>query len=476
MSTSTAILITLVGYKALLIGIGFWASKRNRDGVDFYLGGRQLGPWVAALSSSASASSAWTMLGLSGMAFSVGMTAFWLAPACIGGFIINWTLVARRLRERSGADGTVTLTGFLSEGAPARYRRLITVSASLIILVSLGIYVASQFQGAGKTFHDSMGIESNMAIVVGAGVIFLYTVTGGFWAVSISDVIQGLLMVIAAIIVPGAALIAVGGPGALIDGLAAQDPRFLNMTAGKDGIAGVVFVISMLAIGLGATGQPHVVNRFMALRSPKDVRTGAIVSISWATIVFFGMFLAGLCGRVLFQSLGDGEVVLIRLTTELFPPVMAGVFVAAILSAIMSTADSQLLVCGSTIAHDLPRSRRDRILLDRFAVFAVTVLAAIAAMTVARSVFNSALFAWSALGAAFGPLLLVRLFRGPVKGPYVVAAIWVGFTTTLVWYFIPVLKGAAKEILPGFLAALLVAWLGSRGPVPAADADPVVEA
>lgn len=468
MSEARAILVTLVVYKVALIGIGWWASRFTRDGTDFYLGGRRMGPWVAALSSSATSSSAWTMLGLSGVAFSKGLSFVWLVPACLSGFVLNWVLVARRLRTQSEAVGAVTVTDFLAAGAPDSLRRAIRVSVSLIILVSLGIYVASQFQGAGKTFSDTLGLSPAWAVIVGAGVVFLYTVTGGFWAVSVSDVVQGLMMAIAAIILPIAAIIELGGVGALVDGLRAQPESYLHLSAGKEGIEAVIFVVGMLAIGMGATGQPHVINRFMALRSEKDVRMGAIVSITWAVIIFVGMFTVGLCGRLLVDSLVDGEVILIRLVRDLFPPVMAGVFVAAILSAIMSTADSQLLVCGSTVAHDLSEKRSGSILRDRLAVLAITILAVVAALTLAKSVFDSALFAWSALGAAFGPLLLVRLWRGPVAAPYALAAIWGGFGTTLFWYFTPFwifetrLRSITSEIMPGLAVAFVLVLLGRR--------------
>lgn len=474
MSEAKAILITLVVYKVGLIGIGWWASRFTRDGTDFYLGGRRLGPWVAAISSSATSSSAWTMLGLSGVAFSKGLSFVWLVPACLSGFVLNWFLVARRLRTQSEALGAVTVTDFLASGASGKMRRAIRVSVSFIVLVSLGIYVASQFQGAGKTFSDTLGLSPAWAVIVGAGVVFLYTVTGGFWAVSVSDVVQGVMMAIAAIVLPTAAIMEIGGIGPLIDGLSAQPAQYLHLAAGKDGFEAALFIIGMLAIGVGATGQPHVINRFMALRSEKDVRMGALVSISWAVIIFAGMFTVGLCGKVLVGSLADGEVILIRLARDLFPPVMAGIFVAAILSAIMSTADSQLLVCGSTVAHDLSETRRDSIVRDRLAVLAITILAVIAALTLAKSVFDSALFAWSALGAAFGPLLLVRLWRGPVAAPYALAAIWAGFGTTLFWYFTPFwifetrLRGVTSEILPGLLVAFVIVLLGRRAAVRAA--------
>ena len=462
---SAIIFITLVAYKVVLIGIGFWASRRTLDGADFYLGGRQLGPWVAALSSSASSSSAWTMLGLSGVAFKFGLGFFWLVPACISGFILNWLFVAKGMRAQSENQGSLTLSEFLAGESLGRLRRAIILSASAIILISLGIYVASQFQGAGKTFEDALGLEPTSAILVGAAVVFIYTVTGGFWAVSISDLIQGIMMALAALVVPIVALIAVQTQTeGLIEGLAKQGPEFTSFTGGRSGFSAFFYVLGLSSIGLAATGQPHVVNRFMAIRSEEDVKTGAIISISWSIVVFFGMFLAGLCGRVLYGELAGNEKVLIHLITDpnLFPPVLGGLFVAAILSAIMSTADSQLLVCGSTVAHDIPTQRKARIAIDRIAVFVITIAAVIAALTVAKSIFDSALFAWSALGAAFGPLVLLKSSGRHVSPRHTLAAIWLGFGTTIFWFFTPALKSICTELLPGFLVALAVALAGTR--------------
>ena len=378
------------------------------------------------------------------------------------GSTCNWLIVAKRINRLSHHNESLTLTEFLSSDSNGGMQRLIKLSASLIILLSLGIYVASQFQGAGKTFHDTLHLEPNMAVIIGASVIFIYTVTGGFWAVSVSDVIQGVMMAIASIMIPTVALIQVGGPSELWTKISQEPASYLSLTAGRTGLDGVIFVLGLLAIGLGATGQPHVVNRFMALRSSKEIRLGAWISISWSIIVFIGMFIAGLCGRVLLDKLADGEVVLLRLTTELFSPVMAGIFVAAILSAIMSTADSQLLVCGSTVAYDLPSSRQTRIWIDRLAIFVVCLFAVVAALTVSRSVFDSALFAWSSLGAAFGPVLMVRLLAGKIDQRYTFIAIWTGFLITLMWFFTPALKSITGEILPGYLVSLVIAWLGYR--------------
>ncbi len=215
MFRTTAILATLAAYNLVLIGIGVWASGRTRSEEDYYLGGRRLGPWVAALSASASSSSAWTLLGVSGFAWSFGLSAVWLFPGCVGGFLLNWYVLAPRLRAAAADRNAVTVTEFLAGPPGTPYRKPIVFLASGVVLVFLTLYVASQFQGAGKTFSQTFGIGSTEAVLVGSGVVVLYTLVGGFWAVSVTDTVQGLVMALTSVALPVAALTAVGGPAGL---------------------------------------------------------------------------------------------------------------------------------------------------------------------------------------------------------------------------------------------------------------------
>lgn len=462
-----SLLITLGVYMLLMLGIGAWASRRSSSDADFYLGGRGLGPWVAALSAAASSSSAWTLLGVSGAAFTYGLSAFWILPACLGGFLLNWLVLAKPMRKASAASGSVTVTEFLASDADPKWRRAFVVSASVIILLSLMVYVASQFQAAGKTFAETLDIDFVKAVLIGGAVVLLYTLSGGFWAASVTDMVQGLVMAAASVALPVVALVKVGGLGAMHEGLAALDPAFVDFWRGNYGWAAVAFIVGTLGIGLGYPGQPHVVNRFMALRNDEDIRRGTWISIVWALLIYCGMLLTGWCGRVLLSSVGDDEAMLLRLTTEIFPPVVAGVIVAAVLSAIMSTADSQLLVCGSTASYDLPKKRpqggsRQHVKLDRLAVLGLGGAALIAAITIKDTIFSTVLFAWSALGAAFGPLLLLRIAGRRVATPWALAAMWSGFAVTMVWYNTPVLKGTIYELIPSFAIAMAIAWRGSR--------------
>jgi sodium/proline symporter len=434
-SREAAVLVTLVAYKLVLVGLGWWARGRTRDGADFFLGGRKLGPVVAALSAAASSSSAWTLLGVSGYAYRFGLAAIWLFPACVGGFVLNWYLLAGPLRRLSHESGALTVTELLAGPPGGRFRRPILGLASAVVVVFLTVYVASQLQGAGKTFNETFGLSVEGSILLGSAVVLAYTLLGGFWAVSITDTLQGLLMAVTALVLPLGALAAVGGLEGLAEGLrAVPQDGFLSPTRGLAGAAAIGFVAGLLGIGLGYPGQPHVVNRFMALRQGAAVLARARrVAIAWAVLVFAGMIVLGLAGRVLFAGLADPEVVFLAATNELFPPVVAGVMVAAVLSAILSTADSQLLVAASAVAHDLGGGGAGREMLhrSRIVVAALAVVAVAAALWGPREIFSPVLVAWSVLGAVFGPPLLITVLRSPPPPARTLAAMSAGLVLTV---------------------------------------------
>jgi sodium/proline symporter len=469
MTRGQAILVTLVAYKLLLIAIGLWGRRRTRDASDFYLGGGRLGPIVAAVSAAASSSSAWTMLGVSGAAYAVGLSALWLLPACVSGFVINWYLLAPGLRRVAHESGALTVTQLLAGPAGRPLQRTIRVVASVIVLVSLGFYVCSQLQGAGKTFATTFGLGLTESILVGAAIVVLYTLLGGFWAVSVSDTLQGGLMALTALVLPVTALAAVGGPGAMVDGLTAlEDPAWLSPTRQLPLMAGLGLTLGLLGIGLGYPGQPHVVNRLMALRPEAGALVFARrVAVAWALIVFTGMLLLGLCGRLLLPALADNETVFIAATDLLFPPVVTGVMLAAVLSAIMSTADSQLLVAGSAVTVDLElggRSQGSLLLRSRLVVLLLSAGAVIGAITTDETIFNRVLFAWGAMGAAFGPLLLVTVRRGPVPPGRTLSAMLAGCGLSVTAYYaFPAAEDKVWErVLPFVVALAIAAWPSRR--------------
>jgi sodium/proline symporter len=459
----TGVLVTLIAYQVLMLGIGWWASRRNTDSADFYLGGRKLGGMVAALSASASSSSAWSLLGVSGAAFAWGLPAIWLIPATVLGFCINWFLIAPRLSEQSRRSGAITLTEFIAgpPGDPAR--RTVMRLGALVILFSFTFYIAAQFQAAGKTFASVLDIDQTAAIVIGALVVLVYVWLGGFWAASVTDSVQGLLMALSALLLPLLALAAVGGPGELAASLSLNKGGGGAWTGQASLPAAIGFVFGLFGIGLGYPGQPHVVNRFMAIRDEAAIRRGRRVAIGWALIIYTGMVTLGWCGRVLVTDLGDGEQLLFVMATLLLPALAAGVMVSAILSAIMSTADSQLLVAASSVSHDLADGAggAESLARARWVVLGIGALSVILAVFFPDDIFGRVLFAWQALAAAFGPLLVVTLWRGPVRPAWRVAALCCGFLLTVALSWTIESPGDWIERLVPLALALALALLGS---------------
>ena len=465
MDRETVVLITLIAYKLLLVGIGFWASKRTKSTEDFFIGGKTLGPWVAATSSSASASSAWSLLGVSGAAFTMGLSAIWLFPAVVLGYVFNWLWVAPRIRRLGLNSGAVTLTDLLA-GNNA-YSKLIVYSCSFIIVFSFSFYIAAQFQAAGGTFATTFGMDSSHAILLGTLIILVYTLLGGFWAVSITDTLQGLLMAATALILPIFALFAVGGFTDLYSGLAQQlSAEQMSFTGAHQGVMAIAFALGLLGVGLGNPGQPHVVNRFMALKDDDAVKVGRYIGIAWPIIVIGGMLILGWCARILLVDVADNEQVLFSVTNLLFHPIVAGIFVAAVLSAIMSTADSQLLVSASSLSYDLKLkgSKARQLMISRLTVAGMCIVSLLIALFAPEAIFSRVLFAWAAIGAAFGPLLIVILMGYNVKGPYRLAAILLGFSLTVFFNWQENTPGDLLERVLPFFVALAIAYSGKEKP------------
>ncbi|WP_337879404.1 sodium/proline symporter [Rheinheimera sp.] len=471
MEQSTAVFMTLVAYNLVLIAIGLWASKRSQSTEDFFLGGQNLGPVVAGISSSASAASAWSLLGASGATYVWGLSMLWLFPAILAGYLFNWLWLAPRLRQFSREHQVVTLTDVLIHSA-GPYRNPLTMLCSFIVVFSFTFYVASQFQAAGGTFASAFGIEMRTAVVLGAAIILVYTLLGGFWAACVTDAVQGVLMMLVAVLLPAAALLQVGGFSELWRGLQLHStPQQLSWLGGHSGIVAVGFLLGTLGVGLGNPGQPHVVNRFMALRddphgSRRHLRLAQWVGILWPASVFGGMLLLGLCARVLLadthSTTQDPEQVFFLVSGELFNPVLVGIVTAAVLSAIMSTADSQLLVSASSLSYDLNKklSPDKALRRSRMAVAMICLASALIALYAPAAIFSRVLFAWSAIGAAFGPLLIVLLSGCRIAPLYCLLSVACGFVLTVIFNWLPSPPGDYLERVLPFAVALLLAWMG----------------
>ena len=463
MNSATTVIVTLILYKLVLLGIGLWARRRTRDQSDFLLGGRRIGAWVTSLSASASTTSAWTLLGISGFAYALGPPGLWLTLGAVSGYVLNWCWVAPRLNRAAERTGALTLTELLMGGddAAARLARRV---ASVIILVCFTFYVASQFQAAANAFEGSLGISVQSGILLGAGVILAYTLLGGFLAVSLTDSVQGLLMLLVSLLVPAVAvfaLIAISGTSNLFS--VTGEP--FSLAPPQAGLAAAGFLIGSLCVGLGQPGQPHVANRFMAARDQRAVRQGRIIALVWVALVFAGMGILGLAGRVLYSDIGNPESLFFVATERLLPPVLSGIVIAAVLSAIMSTADSQLLTGAAAVSRDWSLERARRAVGLKFtyaAVVAITVGATLIALYAPQSVFLRVLFAWHALGASFAPLVYMAVLGRQVKSAYALAVLLCGFTLTVLLHWQPDTPGDWAERLAPMIVTLSIAIAGSR--------------
>ena len=447
MSPQAAVVGTVVAYLAAMLALG-WLARRPSSGSagDYYLGGRRLGAVVTALSASASSSSAWSLLGVSGAAFALGAPAIWILPGCVGGFVLAWFVVAPRLRRLAARGGAVTLTDVLATDAEGRRSTAVARVASVLVLFALGTYVAAQFQGAGGAFAHAFDVDRRIATAGGALVVLAYTTMGGFLAASWTDAVQAVVMAAAALVLLVVAVAAAGGPEAVW--AAAGDPGSpLGGTA-----------LALLGIGLGYAGQPHVVNRFMAARSEAAIRTGRWISLAWAVLLYSGMLVLGWAVRAGGRAPAAAEDALFAAARAHLPPVVAGVVVAAVLSAVMSTVDSQLLVAGAAASHDLAPEDGDGrgARRGRLAVAAVAVLGVALALGVDATIFERVLFAWDALGAGFGPALVWILWRGH-PGPAAVLAGIVAGAGTAIGLGAFGIGGAVGRLAPYVLAATAVA-------------------
>jgi sodium/proline symporter len=453
---------TMIAYLVALLTIGAWAQRRTADTSDFHLAGRRMGPLVAALSASASSSSAWTLLGMSGAAYAWGLQAIWLVPAVVSGFFINWVFVAPRLQPASHANGALTLVEFLAEGTPQVTRRRLRAVGAGIVLFCFTFYVASQFQAAGTAIGTALPVGESWAIVAGAIIVVTYVFMGGFWAASVSDALQGLMMLFVALVLPVVALAAAGGPSELVERLRdLGDPSLVRIVDQPSLALALVFVAGLFGIGIGYPGQPHVVNRFMALERPESIPLARAVALTWAAIIYVGMVVLGWSARVLMPELGDGESALLEVAAELLPAVLGGLIAGGVLAAIMSTSDSQLLVAGSAVSHDL-RAGNFSLAADRAVIIVIGIAAVLLALYFPATIFDRVLFAWQGLGNAFGPLLLVLLFGGSVQPGYRLAAMSTGFGLTVLLSLLPSAPGDAAERLIPFALALAIAWAGRR--------------
>ena len=430
----STILVTLVIYKLALIAIGLWASRRVSSESDYFLAGQNMGAGVAGLSYAASTSSAWVLLGFTGAVFSTGLTALWLVPGIFGGYLLTWLVIGPRLNADTRERGHITVVDFVSADATGSTRRLIRWAMAAIILFCFVVYIASQFQAAGNALADAFPINATEAVLLGAAVIVLYCAFGGFWAASITDALQAVVMLIACLLVPAALIMGEGGLGAVADRLHATDDHdWFHIDGGGAGLLGVGIAMGLLGTGLGALGQPQLLNRIMAVRSQRERLRGAAITLLWGALIYSGLVLLAMGAKAVSLEAGTESVIFAAARTYL-PPVLAGIVIAAVLSAVMSTVDSLLLASASAVSHDSDIPFRNPLMAGRLSMVAVAVLAVTLTLVLPQDIFSRVLFAWVALGAAFGPAILTRAVGWRVRPAFVLAAILAGFLVAVTAY------------------------------------------
>ena len=467
MDTGTIISLSL--YFLAMLGIGLYAFKTTKeDSSGYLLGGRQLSPWVMALSAGASDMSGWLVMGLPGAMYLSGLSNLWIAFGLIVGAYLNYLIVAPRLRMYTElASDSITLPAFFENRFEDK-TRLLRIISSIVIIIFFTVYTSSGIVGGGKLFESSFGLSYELGLYVTAGVVVAYTLFGGFLAVSMTDFVQGCIMFVALVLVPSVIFIEFDGYSGIKEVITQVDPSRLDWLAGTTTLG----IISSLAWGLGYFGQPHIIVRFMAIRSVKEVKIARRIGMSWMLVSLIGAMATGFFGIAYMAKhnmpLQDAETIFIVLSQVLFHPLIAGFLLAAILAAIMSTVSSQLLVTSSSLTEDFYKaflkkdaSEKELVMIGRICVAVVALVAIGMASNRDSSILSIVANAWAGFGAAFGPLVILALYWKRMTFSGALAGIIVGAVTVLFWIYAPItideksLGSFVYEIVPGVVLSTM---------------------
>ena len=461
MDKSSIIIATLILYNFFLILVGWSTRKKNKTIEDYFVGGKRLGPVITSISYSASNSSAWTLLGVSGIAFSEGISTLWLVIGVVGGMFISWLKVAPSIYDITKKKNLITIPQLISDGYKKTERKNILTTASFIIIFSFTFYIASQFQGAGNALNDTFGLSIFESIILSAFIIYIYTYLGGYLAVSITDTIQGFLMAFTAIVMPLMAISKIGGFAGLFEKLSTASGDFLSFSAGNVGLSALGLIVGHLGIGMGYFGQPHLLSRFISVKDLKTLEKSRNYALIWFCIVFTGMWLLGIAGHFMITDLSNNENIFFRISDEIFHPAIQGVLLAAVISAIMSTADSQILVCSSSISIDL-NIQSDSLKVSRLVTGFVILSSALIAVIIPEKIFTRVLFAWTAMGSAFGPSVISKILRWNVSASSVLSSILIGFVLAVLFFLLPNTPGDWLERVIPFMFSLCYLYLTKK--------------
>lgn len=479
------VVIAFVVYALVILAIGIFSYKKSKSMSDYFIGGRQLGSWTTAISAQASDMSGWLLMGLPGAIFARGLTESWIAVGLFIGTYLNWRLIASRLRKMSFAAGdAITIPEYFQKRFFTK-NPVIRFACAAIIFVFFLVYTASAFSGGAKLFNYIFGLDYNVALTIGAVIIISYTFLGGFFAVCWTDMIQGLLMFAALVVVPIVCFVRTPDFSAVqfLDSAGNEITNYLNFFSAPDGSIAWTTILSGFAWGLGYFGMPHILVRFMAIKSSDLIKKSRIIATIWVFVTLAAAVLVGILGYIFlhsagnegllaeFTAMGDVEKIFMFLSSKLLPGIIAGIVLAAILAAIMSTADSQLLVTASSVTNDMfklfKKDAKEKTLMwiSRGTVVVVAVIAYFIALNPDSSVMGLVSYAWAGLGAAFGPAMLLSLFWKRMTMSGAVAGIISGGASVVIWEMLPVVNAGEKlvtlsaatgiySLLPAFAIAL----------------------
>ncbi len=470
------IALAFILYLVLMMSIGLYYSRRQKNLSSYILGDRQLGPWLTSMSAEASDMSGWMLMGLPGYAYLHGLSAFWTGIGLIVGTWANWVLVSQRLRNYTEvADNSLTIPDYLSNRFEDRKNGLRLICALFIILFFI-IYTSSGFVAAGKLFNTIFGIPYLHALLLGAFVVVFYTFLGGFSAVALTDFIQGTMMFFTVLYVPVAATIALGGPMPTLDILSKEGSDFFSFFPDSTGVSALlVMIVSSLGWGLGYFGQPHILVKFMAIGDPKELKKSTRIAMTWVLLSLSFAIAIGVVGKAYLSTPlenANAERVFILMAESLSAPFITGIIWSAILAAIMSTSSSQLLVTSSAVSRDLfqaflkkDASEKTLIRVSRLSVLLVSAIAVYLGSDPNSYIFSIVSYAWAGFGACFGATVLLSLYwkRMTLKGAY--AGVIVGGLTVLIWKHFEWF--GLYELVPGFffsVAAIVIVSLMDKKP------------
>ncbi len=458
---NVTIVIVIVYFLVLLV-IGYVASRKTSSVADFYVANKKLGFWVSAFSSRATGESGWLLLGLTGMGWAVGINAFWVLLGQVMGETVSWLYVARPFKRMTDKYSSITVPDFL-ESHFGDKRHILRWISTVVIITMVTSYLAAQLTATGKAFNTFLHLDFKTGAMLGLAIVLFYTMIGGFRAVAWSDMFQGTMMLLGLVLVPIVAVVATGGVSGLVENLGQTNPSMLK-AMGADGwtLAGMLTVLGFVGPGFGYLGSPQLYSRFIAVSHERKLIPGAVVAVLFTIITSGGAIIAGLAGRVLYPVLEDQEAIFPLLSSELFGPIMSGVLIAVVLAAVMSTADSLLILAVSSVVRDVYQkifrpdaSQKRVVMLSRVLTIVLALIALGFALLEVRLIFWFVLFAWAGISSAFCPVIVLSVFwkRLTLKGA--AAGMITGFVTAIIWKI--VLGHVLYEMVPALLLATLAA-------------------